>query len=321
MEAKLNTKQQTVYLTIGLPASGKTTYAHAMVALGKKIGLSVVRVNNDDIRDELFGPGFDWSPALEKKVRATRMARLDQAIRDGHYVVVDNTHINPKTLNSMKEWLKQTHPKVAVEEVDFRDVPVHVCIDRDRERQARGDRFVGAGVILKMAQEGGLNDDTPPKPIDWLLPFAIVCDLDGTLALFGNKRNPYDASQCDIIDEPNFPVLSTLRVYLDMMSEGNPLRVSKIFFFSGRTDKYEAATKRFLLNKCGFDVDDDPRLSLTMRRDGDFTGDEIIKEQMYRDHIEGKYNVLFIFDDRPKVVRMWHRLGLPVFNVGSGREF
>ena len=43
------------------------------------------------------------------------------------------------------------------------------------------------------------------------LPNAIICDLDGTLALL-NGRNPYDASLCeDVI--PNIPVVETLKLY------------------------------------------------------------------------------------------------------------
>lgn len=323
MDTVLNTKQQTAYLTIGLPASGKTTWAKQMVDLGKRIGVDVVRINNDDIRDELFGKDFDWTPALEKQVKATRMARLDQALRDGKWVILDNTYLNMKTLNAMRQFFKEKFPKIPLVEVDFRDVPVHTCIDRDHDRQKRGERFVGAGVILKMAHEAGLTDENKFKDIDWSLPFAIICDLDGTLALFGNKRNPYDASQCDLTDEPNLAVLNTLRMYQSgiINDAAEPPSLQKIFFFSGRTDKYRAPTERFLLNKCGFDVNGDPIFDLHMRQDGDMTADEIIKEQMYKDHIEGKYNVLFVFDDRPKVVRMWKRIGLPVFNVGSGREF
>ena len=48
---------------------------------------------------------------------------------------------------------------------------------------------------------------------------------------------------------------------------------------------------------------------------------EIIKKGMFDKHIKNKYNVFVIVDDRPRVVRMWHSLGLPVFNVGDGREF
>lgn len=43
------------------------------------------------------------------------------------------------------------------------------------------------------------------------LPRAIICDLDGTLALMHN-RDPFDASTCDN-DDLNEPVANTLKVF------------------------------------------------------------------------------------------------------------
>lgn len=315
---QINTKRQTAYITLGLPGSGKSTWANQMLSFAKDRKYDLLRFNKDEVREELLETGETWSKQFEDRVRKTYNARVEQALRDGHSVILDNTHLNKNTLRQLKTWLEQSFKKVTVEEIDFTDVPVHTCIDRDREREKRGERFVGAQVILKMAHEAGIEEDVPQKPIDWALPFAIISDLDGTLALFGNRRNPYDASMCDLIDEVNFPVASLLRTY--RLAVGTFPLVDKIFFFSGRTDKYEEPTKRFLL-KAGFEVPSDPFFDLVMRKDGDNTADEIIKEQMYHDHIEGKYNVLFVVDDRPKVVRMWKRLGLPVLNVGGERDF
>jgi hypothetical protein len=42
------------------------------------------------------------------------------------------------------------------------------------------------------------------------------------------------------------------------------------------------------------------------------------KEQLYRQHMEGKYNIKFVLDDRQQVVDMWRGLGLTVFQVDEG---
>jgi hypothetical protein len=55
-----------------------------------------------------------------------------------------------------------------------------------------------------------------------------------------------------------------------------------------------------------------------MRRSGDNRCDSIVKEEIYREHIEGKYNVLAVFDDRDRVVDMWRRLGLLCLQVYYG---
>jgi predicted kinase len=329
---------QTVFLTIGLPASGKTTWAREYL----NIHYSTIRINNDDIRAELKAHNpTEWTPKFEKQVRKIRIERLEKALKSGYDVILDNTYLNPHTLKSLKTWIVQNYPSVKIIEKDFRDVPVQTCIDRDKEREHRGERFVGPEVILKMATEAGLIPEVKLYPVDWELPWTIICDLDGTLALFGKRRNAYDASLCDLTDEPNLPVLQLLMTYRDCYihdkimgynkeekekipacrSLSIPL-ISKIYFFSGRTDNYRLPTLRFLLNKCGFcDVDNDPYFKLVMRETGDNRSDEVVKKEFFDEHIKGKYNVFVVIDDRPKVIRMWHSLGLPVFNVGDGHEF
>lgn len=316
---------QTVTLTIGLPGSGKTTWAKDAI---NDLPQMIVRVNNDDIREALFPVGHVWKPKDENKVREVRQKRVTEFLNRGWDVILDNTYLNPKTLESTKIWIRQNWPNVHIEEKDFRNVPVHVCIDRDMARAARGERFVGAKAILKMAREARIEDLVPVNPFDPALPNALVSDLDGTLALFGNRRDPYDASRCDIIDEVNKPVADILKMYWYINSSSCKIlsqpQVQKIFFLSGRTDKWIAPTKRFLDN-AGFPIigtsQGVPFFELVMRHEGDHRDDAILKKEMYEEHILGKYNVVGIFDDRLKVVRMWKSLGLPVFNMGDCLDF
>ena len=317
---------QKIILCVGLPGSGKTYWAKQQIDSAKFRDETFVRVNNDDIRDELNGGPFDhavWTPKFEEKVRKIRLERISEALKNGFSVIVDNTHLNSKTLKSLKVWSFQNFPHVFIEEKDFRDVPLQVCLDRDAERIARGERGVGREVIMKMAKGANLIPEITPYPVNWKLPWTIISDLDGTLALFGNRRNPYDASDCDTIDEPNLTVLSLLRTYHGNYCSGHTAypNVSKIFFFSGRDDKYKDPTIRFLLNKCAIDIIEDPYFELVMRKSGDSRSDEIIKEEMFDEHIRGKYNVFVIVDDRLKVCRKWRSLGLPLFQVGTGEEF
>ena len=39
--------------------------------------------------------------------------------------------------------------------------------------------------------------------------------------------------------------------------------------------------------------------------------DTIVKEELFWEHIEPIYNVIAAFDDRPVIVRLWHKLGIP----------
>lgn len=54
---------------------------------------------------------------------------------------------------------------------------------------------------------------------------------------------------------------------------------------------------------------------LHMRPKDDIRKDAIVKQEIYDNHIKGKYEVLFILDDRQQVVDMWRENGL---NLSSG---
>lgn len=52
-----------------------------------------------------------------------------------------------------------------------------------------------------------------------------------------------------------------------------------------------------------------------MRQDGDHRSDDVVKAEMYREHIEPKWEVLFAIDDRPMVCDTWESLGLDVVRI------
>lgn len=134
---------------------------------------------------------------------------------------------------------------------------------------------------------------------------GFLCDLDGTLSII-NGRRPYDGHLCetDICNEPLADILSAIK------ASG-----CEVVLLSGRMEKARVATEAWLHEH---DIDYD---LLIMRADDDYRADDVIKEELYRQHILPKYNILAVFDDRPRVIRMWRRLGLMVFDCGDGEEF
>ena len=136
-----------------------------------------------------------------------------------------------------------------------------------------------------------------------ILQKAIICDLDGTLS-FANGRDWYDASTCDE-DKLNKPVATVVE-----WAEDNGYT---IIFLSGREAKYKEPTQRFL-TKYGFHS-----YELAMRTTDDNRKDSIVKRELYEEYVLGKYDVLFILDDRKQVVDMWRlAYGLTVFQVAEG---
>lgn len=129
---------------------------------------------------------------------------------------------------------------------------------------------------------------------------CIIVDLDGTVCLH-NGRSPYDLTRVSE-DVPNYPLVRFLRELICN---------KHIIFLSGRegTDQCRQDTINWLMsNFCSSDFG--CKWELLMRDKGNFEPDEVIKERIFHKEIEPKYNVLAVFDDRDKVVKMWRSLGL-----------
>jgi len=148
--------------------------------------------------------------------------------------------------------------------------------------------------------------------LDMDMKRAIICDLDGTLALKHKDRDWYDSSTCDLdnINKPVQLVLNMAKFY----NLGSLL--FEIIFVSGRQEKDREPTQKFL-EKYGFDEH-----PLFMRQTGDFRSDVDVKRELYQENIEDKYDILFVLDDRNSekypVVPMWRELGLTCFQVAEG---
>lgn len=136
---------------------------------------------------------------------------------------------------------------------------------------------------------------------------AIICDLDGTLALITN-RDPYDARHCDH-DIVNLPVAEICCRFAS---------THWILFVSGREDRYREPTLRFL-KKAVPSIVASKAWSLLMRPTKDVRKDSILKAEIYSRDIEPYYDVAFVLDDRNQVVNMWrHQYHLTCLQVAEG---
>ncbi len=291
-------------ITRGLPASGKTTFAH-------KLQPQVVRVNRDDLRRMLHGSRLfsQWS---EGQVTHAQRAAVEALLRAHADVIVDDTNLRARTV---KDWAELAARFGASFEVhDFTDVPLEECLRRDAERDAQ-DR-VGEDALRRM-HERYLKGRNLPLPIPWVdpggpgavyqpdpeLPAAVLVDIDGTVALMGD-RSPYDWHRVGS-DRPNPAVITAVRA---MHAAGH-----EIIFCSGRDAVCRDETQAWLDLYVGV-----PYAALFMRPEGDSRKDAIVKREIFDIEISDKWRILGVFDDRQQVVRMWRALGLTVFQVAEG---
>lgn len=312
---------RTIILTIGLPGCGKTTYA---LDLMKKERDRWKRINRDDLRMMNDGRRFvKGAHDRENFITRESYALVRETLRSEYDVIVDNTHLSGKARKEIHDIAKSWGDVTVIEKVF--EVPLSIILKQNAQRE--GDACVPEDVIKDMAKRYHVDkkgcfakianrsiyyrsvraNESDAADQDSDLPGAIICDLDGTLALM-NGRNPYDAEHCDD-DLLNEPVATTLKA---CAKQG-----MKIIFMSGRHDKFREPTLRFFENNI-------PELEyegLFMRAPGDMRKDTVIKRELFDEHVRGKYYVNFVIDDRPSVVRMWrYELGLTVFQLDD-REF
>lgn len=298
---------KTIIVLRGLPGSGKSTWAKEQL---KKEQGRWKRINRDDIRMMLHDVAFD--PQNEDFVTVCEKSLIDVALREGYDLILDNTHLNARSLKSIHNTAMLKGDVLVIEKCF--NVSLEECVKRQNNRE----RKVSESIITSMAQKAGLtkgrrleNKETyyPPKSqavaceYDDTLPSAVICDLDGTLALL-NGRNPYDASTCD----QDLPNMSVIKCVTAMHAHGY-----KIIFMSGRDEKFKEPTIKFINENCNIPYE------LFMRQKNDTRKDSIVKRELYDANIVGKYNVAFVLDDRDQVVDLYRReLGLSVFQVNYG---
>lgn len=284
-------KQKIIYLK-GLIGSGKSTWANQLVRDNPEF----VRLNKDNIRIELHNG--EYSKENEKEVVETERKLAEQYLREGKSVVIDNTGFSDKHFNFYTQLAKRLKVDFEVND-SFLQTPLLTCIERDSKRE----NPVGEQAIRKMYHEYIKKPKTAIE-YDPSLPMAVIVDIDGTLAHMNGKRSPYDFS----------------KVWMDDVDEGvahlvdaiNYLGYAKVFIFSGREETCRDVTEEWLeKNAIEYEF-------LAMRPTRDMRPDTEVKAEMYYEHLHGKYNVLFVVDDRPVVCRQWRdHFGFRVMQVGD----
>lgn len=300
-------KNPQLLILVGAPGSGKSTFAKYFIRTEE----NWMRLSRDDFRTMHFT--YSNLPQHEEAMITEMIdSSIETLLRRRCNVLLDATHCRKEYLNHYIE--KFNH----LADISFKifEADAKTIAERCDKRNKETGKYIPTNVqkrYIKELEELKKKFDFSTRPLldnrvetieqDSSLPKAVICDLDGTLALM-NHRNPFDASTCDE-DELNVPVANTLKVFA---KEGY-----KILLVSGREDRFREPTLRFL-EKYAI-----PYHQLWMRPSKDFRKDAIIKKEIYEAEIKDKYFVEFVLDDRDQVVDLWRKeLKLPCFQVNYG---
>ncbi|MDR1594405.1 MAG: zeta toxin family protein [Prevotellaceae bacterium] len=300
-------KNPQILLLIGAPGSGKSTFAKYFIRTEE----NWMRLCRDDIRTMNFSDSL-LSQYEESLISEMLDTSIDTLLRKKYNVLLDATHCRADYLN---HYINKFN---SIADISFKvfECDVNELIARCEKRYAETGRYVPENVIRRFANElEALKQtfDFSPRPLkqttyiadkqDVNLPKAIMCDLDGTLALTGN-RDPYNASECDK-DDLNEAVANVIKLFA---KDGY-----NILLLSGREEIFREPTLRFLAK---FSI---PYHQLWMRKARDYRKDAIIKREIFDREISGKYRIEFVLDDRDQVVDMWRKdLKLNCFQVNYG---
>lgn len=143
---------------------------------------------------------------------------------------------------------------------------------------------------------------------------AIIVDIDGTLSNNDHRQHFIAGEKKDWKSFSESCHLDKINAWCQYLVNGMQMNDAVIIYVSGRSEEYKPPTKNFINEHCELNY------HLYMRKSGDYRADTIIKEEIYNEHIKGKYHVLFCVDDRPSVCRMWRSLGLTVLQCND-KEF
>ncbi|MEN9613474.1 MAG: hypothetical protein RLZZ628_4288 [Bacteroidota bacterium] len=288
-----------VIITKGLPASGKSTWSKE--TLRKTPGM-YKRINKDDLRMLLDNNHF--SKSNEKFIIQVRDWLIQESLKDGKHVIVDDTNLHPKHEARIREIVaefnKTFQDNVEVE-VKWFEISVEEAIRRDLNRPVSvGER------VIRQQYEQYIRPKTEPIQQDISLPKAVLVDIDGTVAQ-KSARSPFEWSRVG----EDTPKKNVIHVVQSLKASGY-----EIIFFSGRDSVCRQLSIDWL--KLHFNWQDTD-FQLFMRAENDSRKDSIVKKELFEQHILGKYYVDLVIDDRNQVVEMWRKdLGLTCLQVDYG---
>jgi len=293
-------------VTVGVSASGKSTWAQEFCLQQAEIGGMYFIVERDKIRANILvekkktqpGDGVVWAKwnwKWEDEVTARADDMISKVLTDDNYagVILSDTNLNPARRKTLVNQL--TKKGFEVEEKFF-DITWAEAVKRDNARKN------GVGLSVLAEQFARLQKiNVKQYEGDPSLPKAIIVDIDGTLAhMQGRSAFAWDRVGEDAVDDEVRDVVAGLKA-----------AGYKVIIMSGRDGVCRGITEEWLKEMAV------PYDEFFIRTPKDMRKDDIIKSELFWANVATRYNVKMVIDDRPQVCRGWRAMGLKVMQVGN----
>ncbi len=288
----------TILMTKGIPASGKTTWTLNEM---RKNPNKYKRVNKDLFREMIDAGLHDRNN--EDFILKIRDYAVESALLKKHDVIVDDTNFSDKHFNAMCKIAKSIED-VLVQEKYF-ECSLKEALDRNSKRENKVPEHVIENMYVKHIKNKSIacrSEYFPPNNFENVKDDLknVIVDMDGTLAM-SNDRNIYDLSQV-LNDTINDRIKNLVKIF---HSNG-----FKIIIVSGREDICKQDTIDWL------NINEIPFNDLYMRKLKDYRKDSIVKREIYENFIIPNFGkVSYAIDDRPQVCKMWRELGITVLQL------
>lgn len=287
----MEVKQKEIILIVGPCGSGKTTLSRTF--------LKHVRINQDELGSSGHLDAFDKALKASKDIvidrmgfsRVQRERYLKPAREAGYKCQIIVLHENyAKCLERMIK--REDHETIKNEET-ARKVLNHFFSKYERVEDSEAD------IVDRRWPDGDK-------------PYAVICDLDGTLCnidhrlhfVRGEGKKNWIGFQENLINDTINDWCDSILTHLN--------EHQNIILCSGRTNNYRTLTKQWL-NNHNIEYN-----YLFMRYEGDYRQDYIAKEILLDFEILTRYEPYFFIDDRQQVVDLWRKRGYTCLQCAPG---